>query len=62
MMMIMFSALMRMSMVMIMVMSWPLMQNVNENKVENQAQHCCNEHNLTLDIVINENSLNGLNN
>ena len=51
----------RMAVVMIMVMSWSLMKNVDENKVKYQAEHCCNKHNLALDIVVNENSLNGLN-
>jgi hypothetical protein len=55
------TAFMRMTMVMIMVVSWSLMQNVDENEVEHQAEHCGNKHNLALNIVVNENSVNGLN-
>jgi len=55
------SSLMTVAMVaVVVIMSWSLMQNINENEVEDQAEYCRDEHDITFDIVINEYSFNSL--
>jgi hypothetical protein len=46
------SALMGMSVIMIMIMSWSLMQNVDENKVEDQTKYGCYQHDFSFNIII----------
>jgi len=51
---------MSITMIMIVVVTWSLMKNIHHDKVEDKTENGCDEHDLTINNVINENSLSSL--
>lgn len=62
--MLMGTSLVRMTMisvVVIVIMSWSLMEDFEQDQVEAQTEDSCDHHNLAVNVVLNEASLQGLN-
>lgn len=52
---------MTITVIVIVVVTWSLMENVHHNEVEDKTKNSSDEHDLTINIVINKYSLSGLN-
>lgn len=52
---------MTISVVVIVIVSWSLMEYFKQNQVEAQTEDSCDHHNLAVNVVLNEASLQGLN-